>query len=153
MDTIVLLSPKYENNVAMVVRLAAAYKIGRVLVVQPRYVEAERVPREIRMFKQVHLMTASSIGGAFDFLTNVEDRVPLFVAVERREKAQSLVDYMHVTQQPSTAYVFGPEDGDIEPGTLRRCHRFVQIPVECSLNLATAVATVLWDRKVKGALF
>ncbi len=99
------------------------------------------------MFKQVALITSSNFGLALELLN--ADRCPLLVAVERREKAESLIDFQHQTAQPSTAYVFGPEDGDIDQGTMKRCHRFVQIPVECSLNLATAVATVLWDRRLK----
>jgi hypothetical protein len=32
---------------------------------------------------------------------------------------------------------------------LSHCHRFVVIPTRHCLNLATAVATVLWDREYK----
>lgn len=140
MVSIVLIGSKFEANVAMVVRLAAAYKIPTVICVKPRYKPEDRIPRELRMFKQVVLLTT--------------DRMPegLLVGVERRVMAESLKDFVHPIPFPDKeiSYVFGPEDGDISQGTLRRCSRFVQIPVEVSMNLATAVATVLWDRKLKG---
>lgn len=145
MTALVLLKPKFENNVAMVVRLAAAFGIPTVVCIRPRYQSEERVPRELRMFRdKVKLEKARDL----DFAAPHRQ---MFVAVERRDNAESLIDFVH--PKPGVgyelSYVFGPEDGDIDQGTMRRCQRFVQIPVNNSLNLATAVAMVLWDRKLK----
>lgn len=148
MTAIVLLRPKFEANVGMVVRLAAAYQIPKVFLVQPRYTPAAdvegRTPRELRMFKQV-MVEVVPFGYGLSAPTGGGD----LIAVERRTNAESLVDFVHPTDGFPCTYVFGPEDGGIDQGTLRQCSRFVQIPVGCSLNLATAVATVLWDRRVK----
>jgi tRNA(Leu) C34 or U34 (ribose-2'-O)-methylase TrmL len=72
------------------------------------------------------------------------DEVP--VAVEVRASSEPLQTFEH----PEKAlYVFGPEDGSIPKVLLGHCHRFVVIPTRHCLNLATAVATVLWDRQFK----
>lgn len=70
------------------------------------------------------------------------------VAIEVREGSEPLHTFVH----PDTAvYVFGPEDGGITGGIAAKCHRFVVIPTRHCLNLATAVATVIWDRYSKRA--
>src|SRR4030095_5455133 len=68
------------------------------------------------------------------------------VAVEVRAGSEPLHSFEH---PEDSLYVFGPEDGSIPKPLLPRCHRFVVIPTRHCLNLATAVATVLWDREYK----
>ncbi len=56
------------------------------------------------------------------------------------------MEALHTFEHPENAlYVFGPEDGSIPRVLLGHCHRFVVIPTRHCLNLATAVASVLWD--------
>lgn len=139
MTSITLISPKFENNLAMVVRLAAAFNIPEIYCVKPRFKPAERIPRELRMFRNVKVIEAEK------WPSNHR-----LVAVERRENAESLLDFVHpATSEVPWSYVFGPEDGEISQDLLRRCSRFVQIPVANSMNLATAVAVILWDLKTK----
>ena len=71
------------------------------------------------------------------------------VAVEVRKGSESLHDFGH---PPHAVYVFGPEDGSVSKPHISHCHRFVVIPTKYCLNLATAVATILWDRQYKGWL-
>jgi hypothetical protein len=68
------------------------------------------------------------------------------VAVELRRRAESLIDFVHPVQ---AVYVFGPEDGSLDPAVLGLCHRFVVIPTRHCTNLAAAVYTVLYDRHAK----
>ena len=68
------------------------------------------------------------------------------VAVEVRGGSEQLLSFEH---PESALYVFGPEDGSIPQALAPRCHRFLVIPTRHCLNLATAVATVLWDREYK----
>jgi hypothetical protein len=99
-----------------------------------------RLPREERMrgFQEVEIRQADRFFDAF------EDVVP--VAVELRRNSESLIDFEH----PGRAlYVFGPEDGSLDRGTLAQCHRFVVIPTRHCTNLAAAVYTVLYDRHAK----
>ena len=68
------------------------------------------------------------------------------VAVEVRANSEQLHSFEH---PENPLYVFGPEDGSIPTALLPHCHRFLVIPTRHCLNLATAVATVLWDREYK----
>jgi tRNA(Leu) C34 or U34 (ribose-2'-O)-methylase TrmL len=81
------------------------------------------------------------------------------VAVELRPNSEMLPDFEHPSDAPANPngflpttdpiYVFGPEDGSLPGHVLKRCHRFVVIPSFQCLNLATSVATVLYDRMSK----
>ncbi len=145
--SIVLCDPRFAHNVGMVIRLASCYGVGQVwytgervsLDISPR----RRLPREERMkgYADVEIVNCDYPFGQF------ADAVP--VAVEVREKAEPLHSFEHPER---AVYVFGPEDGSIAKGLLGHCHRFVVIPTRHCLNLATAVATVLWDRQYKAWL-
>jgi tRNA(Leu) C34 or U34 (ribose-2'-O)-methylase TrmL len=71
------------------------------------------------------------------------------IAVELRPNSESLVDFLHPGQEKPPIYVFGPEDGSLPGPIVKRCHRFVVIPSYECLNLATSVATILYDRMAK----
>jgi tRNA(Leu) C34 or U34 (ribose-2'-O)-methylase TrmL len=141
---IALVDPKYPHNVGMVVRLASCYGLRQVwfsgdrVTLDPR--KGERLPREERMkgYKDVELVHYDHFFDQFPGTTPV--------AVEVRANSEPL----HTFEHPGNAlYVFGPEDGSLPPALLPRCHRFVVIPTRHCLTLATAVATVLWDREYK----
>lgn len=142
---IALVEPKYPHNVGMVVRLASCYGIRQVWFTGDRVslnpARGERLPRDQRMkgYKEVQIHHQLEFIDRF-----ASDVVP--VAVEVRAKSEPL----HTFEHPEKAlYVFGPEDGSIPTALLRHCHRFVVIPTRHCLNLATAVATILWDREFK----
>jgi tRNA(Leu) C34 or U34 (ribose-2'-O)-methylase TrmL len=142
---IALVNPKYPANVGMAVRLASCYGVRQVWFTGERVslnpTRGERLPREERMkgYKDVRMIHYDYF---FDQFT--ADTVP--VAVEVRASAEPL----HTFDHPDNAlYVFGPEDGSIPKVLLGHCHRFLVIPTRHCLNLATAVATVLWDREYK----
>lgn len=143
---IVLIDPRFAYNVGMVVRLVSCYGLQQVWYTGERVrLETERrgkLPREERMkgYKEVEII-------AFDRpLERFRDCTP--VAVEVRPNSERLQDFEHPR---NAVYVFGPEDGSIPQSVLRHCHRFVIIPTRnrYCLNLATATATILWDRAVK----
>jgi tRNA(Leu) C34 or U34 (ribose-2'-O)-methylase TrmL len=141
---IILIEPKYAHNVGMVVRLASCYGVDQVWFTGDRVSldisMKKRLPREERMkgYADVEI-----INYAYPF-EQFADAVP--VAVEVRERSEPLHSFAH-PEKP--VYVFGPEDGSIHKPQLNRCHRFVVIPTRHCLNLATAVATMLWDRQYK----
>jgi tRNA(Leu) C34 or U34 (ribose-2'-O)-methylase TrmL len=145
---IALVNPKYPNNVGMVVRLASCYGLRQVWFTGNRVslnpARGERLPREERMkgYKEVQLIHYDYFFDQF-----AVDTAP--VAVEVRTNSEPLHSFEH----PDNAlYVFGPEDGSIPKAFLNHCHRFLVIPTRHCLNLATAVATVLWDREYKSWL-
>ena len=144
---IVLIDPKYAHNVGMVVRLASCYGLKQVWFTGERVSldisYRKRLPREERMkgYSDVEIINCDYPFEQF------EGVVP--VAVEVRKNSESLHGFEH---PPNAVYVFGPEDGSMAKPHIGHCHRFVVIPTRHCLNLATAVATVLWDRQYKGWL-
>lgn len=140
-----LIDPKYANNVGMVVRLASCYGIPQVWFTGDRVREEiekrGRLPREERM-KGYNSTQVIHYDNVFDQFP--QDVTP--VAIEVRKNSEPLHTFVH-PEKP--LYVFGPEDGSIPSVLYRHCHRFVVIPTRHCLNLATAVATLLWDRQYK----
>jgi tRNA(Leu) C34 or U34 (ribose-2'-O)-methylase TrmL len=144
---VVLIDPKYAHNVGMVVRLASCYGFKQVWFTGERVSLdisfRKRLPREERMkgYADVEIIN-------YDYpFEQFKDVVP--VAVEVRKGSEPL----HAFEHPHNAvYVFGPEDGSVSKPHISHCHRFVVIPTRHALNLATAVATVLWDRQYKAWL-
>ena len=142
---VALIDPKYPHNVGMVVRLASCYGLRQVwftgdrVSLDPR--KGERLPREERMkgYRDVEMIHFEHVFDQFPAGT-------VSVAVEVRAGSEPLHSFEH---PENVLYVFGPEDGSIPPAALPRCHRFLVIPTRHCLNLATAVATVLWDREYK----
>lgn len=141
---IVLMNPKYPHNVGGVLRASTCYDVKQVWFTGRR-VQLEmggkgtRIPREERMrdYASVDLVN-------YDMPFDVLRGAP--VAVEVREYAEDLVHFEH---PPDAIYVFGPEDGTLQRPILNLCHRFVVLKTAHCLNLASAVATVLYDRHAK----
>ena len=144
---IVLHEPKYPHNVGQIVRLASAYGIGQVWYSGARISAAlgERLPREERMRRYEDVLLVNHSDPLARLCEAVPDAQP--VAVELRPGSESLVDFIHPDRLP--VYVFGPEDGSLPGAIVKRCHRFVVIPSFECLNLATSVATLLYDRMAK----
>lgn len=146
--------PKYPHNVGQVVRLASCYGISQVWYSGSRVSldnTTDRLPREERMRGYEDVTLIRSPDPLSLLLIAHPDACP--VAVELRSATESLPDFRHPDEithglrQP--IYVFGPEDGSLPGQILKRCHRFVTIPSFQCLNLATSVATVLYDRMTK----
>jgi tRNA(Leu) C34 or U34 (ribose-2'-O)-methylase TrmL len=161
---VVLVDPKYPHNVGGVLRACASFDAPDLLwtgdrVSDPRSIEKamkvstrfpvdkkkRRWPREERMkaYNSVVWRHARSLSSA---LFDVRKLTP--VAVEIRDGAENLVDFVH---PEDAVYVFGPEDSSLGGHTLSKCHRFVRIPSMGCLNLAAAVNVVLYDRAAKEA--
>lgn len=142
---VALWNPKYAHNVGMVLRLCSCYDFRQLWWTGDRVsldvARGERLPREERMkgYRDVEMIHDDRFFDAFP-----RDATP--VAIEVRDNSESLIEFIH---PDNPLYVFGPENGSIPSHVLRHCHRFVVIPTSHCLNLATAVATVLYDRKAK----
>lgn len=143
-SAILLVNPKYPHNVGTAIRAASCYGIPDLRFtgnrIENELAVLDRIPREERMkgYKDVTWRRSLRPFDEFAHLTPV--------AIEVRENSEMLPEFEH----PENAlYVFGPEDGSIPGVLLRHCHRFVVIPTRHCLNLATAVATVLYDRQAK----
>ena len=143
--SILLTNPKYGHNVGAAIRAASCYGLEQVWYTGSRInaelEERKRLPREERMKGYANVTLHNS---DYPFDSFPSDVVP--VAIEVNSSAQSLVGFQH---PDNPLYVFGPEDGSVPSSILRHCHSVVIIPTAHCLNLATAVATVLYDRKAK----
>ncbi len=151
---VLLVDPKYPFNVGGAQRACAIFGADSLAWTGDRvpYDAAGkyRLPREERLRDYKHVQITPNITGPEWFIEGRArwGRVP--VAVEVRENAETLTDFVH----PENAlYVFGPEDGSLGRKTLSLCHRFVVIPgmTRSPLNLAAAVNVVLYDRLAKEA--
>jgi tRNA(Leu) C34 or U34 (ribose-2'-O)-methylase TrmL len=141
-----LINPKYPHNVGTAIRAASCYAASHLFYSGHRMDESlkelSRVPREERLrgYKEVEWVQKDY----FIKFCSAQGLTP--VAVEFREQAENLFDFIH----PENAlYVFGPEDGYIPQSALASCHRFVKIPTLHCLNLAVAITTILYDRALK----
>ena len=150
---VLLCNPKFSANVAKIYRLAACFGFPQVWHTGDRIGpdmgrgRRTRLPPEERMrgHGKVDLIRYD---GALDLVADSDART---VGVEFTSSTQSLLDFEHgaPAASPGTVYVFGPEDGRLSPEQLGRCLTVVQIPAFHCLNLATAVAAVMWDRTYK----
>lgn len=141
---ILLCDPKYPHNVGQVVRLAACYQIPQVWITGDRVQltnTVERIPREERMRDYASVTLYRHDRPTQCFLGN-----PAFICIEYVPNAETLPTFTHPAR---AVYVFGPEDGGVPKAIRGHCWRFVRIPTLHCLNLATAVATVLYDRARK----
>lgn len=143
---VVLINPKYLHNVGQTVRALSCFGVEQLWWSGARGLRAleklDRLPREERMrgYAEVAILHADRPLEAY------EGSGVTPVAVELLPGSESLVHFEH---PENAVYVFGPEDGSIDQGTRRHCHRFVQIPTTHCVNLSAAVYIVLYDRLLK----
>lgn len=141
--SLILTNPKYDHNVGAALRACSCYGFKQLWWTgnRVRLDETKRLPREERM-KGYMDVTMHQFDYPFDQFANNTT----FVAIELAKGSQPLTTYQH---PDNAVYVFGPEDGSIAQVSKRFCRDFVFIPTHHCLNLATAVATVLYDRRAK----
>jgi tRNA(Leu) C34 or U34 (ribose-2'-O)-methylase TrmL len=145
---VVLVDPKNAVNVSRALRNCFAYDVGQLWVTGDRWTHGwvsprgkRRPPREerMRLYEESVLIRAERPLEAFGGGVTP-------VAVEILKSTQNLAFFEHPAHP---VYVFGPEDGSLGDAYRRNCHLHVAIPTRCCLNLADAVATVLYDRRQK----
>ena len=147
---VVLINPKFAHNVGGALRACATFSAtdlrwtGERVPPLDMWPEGARIPREERIkdYQSVDFKHTANSRPFDEFVR--QGYTP--VAVEVRDAAEDLVWFEHPEK---AVYVFGPEDGELRKGSLTACHRFVQIPTNGCLNLATAVSVVLYDRYAK----
>ena len=150
---LVLINPKFAHNVGGALRACATFGASTLRWTGDRvppldmWPEGARIPREERIkdYKNVDFDHSASPRPLDEFVK--QGYTP--VAVEVRDASEDLVWFEH---PPKAIYVFGPEDGTLNRGILTACYRFVHIPTNGCMNLATAASVVLYDRHVKERL-
>lgn len=152
--SIALNTPKYPHNVGAVLRAASCYGARSVAFdgnrVVERVLEAGRMPREERLrgYKNVGLYHTEDphLFLKKQMMEEYPGKIVVPVAVEMRPNSECLFDFEH---PENAVYVFGPEDGSIDPRVLSKCQRFVVIPTLHCTNLAAAVYTILFHRALQ----
>lgn len=146
---VILTDPKYPHNIGQTIRALSCFGTSQLWWSGKRIMKAlqemDRIPREERMrgYSDVSVFH-------HDRPLDVFDKIATPVAVEFRDNSEDLVNFIH---PENAVYVFGPEDGSIDQGTLRNCHRFVKIPTKHCTNLSAAVYLVLYDRLLKKRVY
>lgn len=142
---VVLTDPKYPHNLGQTIRALSCFGVGQLWWSGERLMRQiegmDRIPREERMKGYRDVAVLHHERPLQLFPKNVTP-----VAIELRPNSENLYDFEH---PENAVYVFGPEDGSIDQGTLRQCHRFVRIPTFHCTNLSAAVYLVLYDRFMK----
>jgi tRNA(Leu) C34 or U34 (ribose-2'-O)-methylase TrmL len=92
-----------------------------------------------RAYRHIPVLEVHDI---FDVLP--QDCVP--IAVELTDQAVDLTTFVHPER---ACYIFGPENGSVDPGILAKCAHVVKIPTTMSLNLGMTVNIVMYDRLAK----
>lgn len=75
---IALVNPKYESNLAAVVRAAACLDAQRVWYSGSRIKFGERIPREIRLYKEIELVNEDYFITRFESLEEAQEWLEQF---------------------------------------------------------------------------
>ena len=132
-----LCEPKTNENIGAVLRAAGCYRAAFVAVSGHRYrrsyLDTQAAHRHMPLFEIENLHTLLP----YDCVG---------VAVDIVDGARPLMNYLH----PERAfYVFGPEDGTLQPEIIGWCRDIVYVPTRYCMNLAAAVNVVMYDRLAK----
>lgn len=144
---VVMVNPKFPENVASMIRNCAAFGIDTLVITGERIElptgkKGRRLPRQERMREY---RTVKVYQSDFPITLFKADVIP--ICVELLPTAMALPDLLF---HPAKAvYVLGPEDGSVPAGLRALCHTFVRIPTLHCLNVAQAGGIVLYDRSIQ----
>ncbi|ANB54254.1 MULTISPECIES: RNA methyltransferase [Aeromonas] len=136
-----LVNPKSPENVGSVMRAAGCYGVDEVYYTGNRFELARRFATDTKqMVEKIPLL------GVDDLMAFIpQGCVP--VVVDLIDGATPLPDYVH----PERAfYIFGPEDGTLDPALYGAVKDVVYVPTRGCMNLAASVNVILYDRLAKG---
>jgi tRNA(Leu) C34 or U34 (ribose-2'-O)-methylase TrmL len=135
-----LVNPKSPVNVGAVMRAAGCYGADEVYYTGNRFELARRFATDTKqMVDKIPLL-------GVDNLMEIVPAGCVPVVVDLIEGATSLPDYVH----PERAfYIFGPEDGTLDPARYGAVKDVVYVPTQGCMNLAASVNVILYDRLAK----
>lgn len=153
---LVMVNPKYQDNLNSMLRVASCFGASRVLWGGTRVLDAGKHPRPKRGRDK---RASNEFIDVKNTVVWNRDKNPLeklraegytLVAVEVVARSESLPTFNHPSGK--VAYVFGPEDGSLSDAELKLCQRVVSIPTMGCLNVAHSATAVMTDRTCKAAL-
>ncbi|MFZ5775793.1 MAG: RNA methyltransferase [Thermodesulfobacteriota bacterium] len=144
---VVLVRPKFAENIGSAARVAMNMGVGQLLVVADASPDQERMLR-LATHNARHLVEPLCLFGSLDEALAPFAWVVGTSARHGRKRAtvkghhQLLAEAVPRLAANRVALLFGPEDSGLTSEDLRRCHQVVTIPTVdfSSLNLAQAVA-------------
>lgn len=144
---VVMINPKFPHNVGAALRACHCHHAEFLRFTGDRVKHVEgagsgRLPREERMREYRAFDFKHALNG--NWLLPPCGWTP--VVVECLSDAEDLFTFEHPHR---AVYIFGPEDGSVPKGVRHAAHRFVKIDTKTCLNLAMAIGTVLYDRRLK----
>ncbi len=155
--TIVLHQPRYPENIGAAVRAMRNMGIGRLVVVEPREYDLEKIQK---MATHACLETVEGIQRKESLKEALE---PFHYVVgttarlggQRRTSTPGAMaeKLISISRENEVAILFGREDRGLANEDLRRCHELVHIPTAdfSSLNLAQAVMVMCYELFTAGA--
>jgi tRNA/rRNA methyltransferase len=156
---IVLMQPKYPENIGAAARVALNMGISRLLVVRDEEPDREKMEK-MATHEAAHLIEPleryADLGRAlepFSFIVGTTARQGRKRRIENTPR-QMATTLLPLLQNNQIALLFGPEHRGLTNDDLKYCHLTVTIPTAdfSSLNLAQAVA-ILSHELYYGALY
>lgn len=149
---IVLVKPKYPENIGSVARCAMNMGIRRLMAVSPANADRERMLK-MATHEAAGLVesmeTYDSISSAlagFQYVVGTTSRSGRHRRAEMtpRDLAGDVVD---LSQNNTVALLFGPENTGLSNDELKYCHAAVTIPTAgfASINLSQAVMIIIYE--------
>ena len=149
---VVLVRPKYAENIGAAARIAANMGVSKICVV------AETMPAKEPMLK-LSTHHAAHLVHNLDLYTSLQDALVSYNWIvgtsarkgRQRRSMHNLKTVIKTTiprlKENKTALVFGPEDRGLTNEDLKFCNSIASIPTAdfSSLNLAQSVAIVLYE--------
>ncbi len=135
---IVLINPKYDPNVGIVMRTAQIFNVDFVWTIGPERYKRHRTDT-CKAELNIPISNFRTWEEAWDARPNCSE----FIAVELSNQSIDIERFIH---PPRGIYVFGPEDGSVPHNVFKNCRYKIKLPGSISLNLATAVAITIFDR-------
>ena len=149
---IVLVRPRFPENVGAAARAMKNMGIHRLIVVKP---ENYDLPRVLKMATHVAADIVSNVWITESLKEALSDFHMVIGATARLGGERGVVHppddiarrLIPVSQENSIAVVFGPEDRGLSNDDIRLCHELVNIPTAdfSSLNLAQAVMVLCYE--------
>ena len=144
--TVALWKPKTPENIGAALRACGCFDADLVIVDPRCKMSKKKTQRRINALATFARHTPYLIMDEASALEWLDSRAEGVVPVEKTEAALNLEIFGH---SPAGVYVFGPEEGSVPARLIVEYGPPLRIPTVGCLDLAAAVAIILYDRASK----
>lgn len=139
---IVLLQPQFDENVGSTLRTCHNWDVSFLVVVSQRKFK-HAATNTTKTHRHIPVIVLDNV----EALTQVVGFERVIVEI-----CENSVTLPHFKHPKRALYIFGPENGSVPRELLVGAEHRVRIPSRHCLNLATAAAVTLYDRRAKAML-